>query len=396
MKSPKYYIEIPTQVVQELKVTAGEKFALQLDKNGMQLEKQDVKRASLWDVSYWWNIIPAVAMALLFFAYCAEKGQKLIPLTGSFSIATGTIVLGTMMGSLLFTIFFIKTRNDSVNSVYRNIYWRNLPTIVIAVSLILLGALLGIFWIFARVFYGAAFDQYTAALILLMFGLIINTIMINVADNITPTVLVDLLILTIIGGLLISMLANGNKQWWKHNISFLGTAKAIDSWQFNLTFIFSALLMLALVDYLFVSIKPLQRPKLPTFILRSLLTLLALEALGVGLIANNRQIPWMHYWHDRFAWAMAVTIIILIGGIKWLWPGLPNRFVWNSYLMGSLIIIVSILFGVVHYFSLTAFEIFASALAFSWIVMLFQYLLDEVNQQTKQVTVQLQLQKPNK
>ncbi|USS87995.1 DUF998 domain-containing protein [Fructilactobacillus hinvesii] len=394
MKSSKYYFEIPEQTAQKLKLEAGEKFTLQVDKNGIQLEKQGTQSTSFWNVSYWWNIIPAILMALIFFTYCTLNQARLIPLTGDYSIATGTIILGTIMGSILFTIFFIKTRNNSVNSFYRNIYWRNLPTIIVAVALILLVTLLGIFWIFARVFYGVAFDHYTATGMLFMFGIIINTIMINVADNITPTILVDLLILMIIGGLLISMLANGNRQWWKHNISFLGTSKAIDSWQFNLTFIVSALLMLALVDYLFVSLKPLHWPRLRTFALRGLLTLLAIDALAVGLISNNRQIPWMHYWHDQFAWAMALVIILLIGGIKWLLPRIPNSFMWNSYLIVFLIIVVSFLFRHVHYLSLTAFEILASALSFSWIMMLFQYLLDSINQNNQQV-VQLKIKKPN-
>ncbi|USS87163.1 DUF998 domain-containing protein [Fructilactobacillus cliffordii] len=394
MKSPKYYFEIPEQTVQKLKLQGGEKFNLQVDKNGLQLEKENVQRASFWNVSYWWDIIPAILMALVFFTYCTLTQSRLIPLTGDYSIATGTIILGTVMGSILFTIFFIKTRNNSVNSVYRNIYWRNLPTIIIAVALILLVSLLGIFWIFSRVFYGAEFDHYTATMMLFMFGIIINTIMINIADNITPTILVDLLILMIIGGLLISMLANGNKQWWKHNISFLGTAKAIDSWQFNLTFIVSALLMLALVDYLFVSLKPLHWPPFRTFCLRLLLTLLAVDALAVGLIYNDRQVPWMHYWHDQFAWAMALVIIILIGGIKWLLPNIPRSFMINSYLIVFLIILVSVLFRHVHYLSLTAFEILASALGFSWIMMLFQYLLGEINQKSQQV-VRLQIKKPN-
>ncbi|WP_252895349.1 hypothetical protein [Fructilactobacillus florum] len=61
-----------------------------------------------------------------------------------------------------------------------------------------------------------------------------------IAANLTPNMLVGMLGITIIGGLLISMVSNGNRQWWRHNISFLGTNRAVDSWQFSLTFILAA------------------------------------------------------------------------------------------------------------------------------------------------------------
>ncbi|GAA3180228.1 hypothetical protein [Fructilactobacillus sanfranciscensis] len=236
---------------------------------------------------------------------------------------------------------------------------------------------------------GVSFGIYTATLLFLIFQMIINTVMILLAENITPTMLVDVLVITIFGGVMISMLSNSNLQWWKHNISFLGTNKAVDSWQFNLTFIFAALLMMALVDYLFVSIKPLKRPLLQTQILRFLLTILAINAMCVGLISNNRQIPWMHLWHDICAWSMALDVIILIGGIRWLWPGISKNFLRISDTLGILIVFASVLFKGVHYFSLTAYEIFASALAFSWIMMLFQYLLKQINRGTHEFLVEV-------
>ncbi|ANZ57792.1 ABC transporter permease [Fructilactobacillus lindneri] len=396
MKESDYHIDIPTKVVEYLNLKPNEPMNLIVEKDGISLEKADTAQSMSWDFSSLWSIVPTILTSIIFFIYFSLEKRSSIKLTGNHSIATATIVLGLISGTILFTIFLIKARKSSVNLTYRNIYWRNFPTIIISFAAILLIFLLGIFWVFVRVFMGVTFGIYTSTMIFLIFDLIINTFMINIADNITPTVLVDLLAVTIIGGLIISMLANSNRHWWRHNISFLGTAKATDSWQFNLTFIFAALLMVALVDYLFVSIKPLHRPKVPTFILRVLLTLMALDALGVGLIANNRKIPWMHVWHDRFAWAMAFDIIILIFSIKWLWPGISRRFLRASNLMGIMIIIASVLFKNIHYFSLTAYEIFASALAFSWIMMLFQYILKEINQGTHQFIVKVKINKPIK
>lgn len=389
MSNQKYHIEIPTEVAKKIKLKPNEKLDLKIENNAILLEKQINADSIGWDVSYWWSVISAVIMSVIFFVYFILQKTRTIKFTGSYSIATATIALGLISGLILFSIFFIKARNQSVNSIYRNLYWRNFPTIIVSFTAILLFSLLGIFWVLGRVFMGVSFGIYTATLLFLIFQMIINTVMILLAENITPTMLVDVLVITIFGGVMISMLSNSNLQWWKHNISFLGTNKAVDSWQFNLTFIFAALLMMALVDYLFVSIKPLKRPLLQTQILRFLLTILAINAICVGLISNNRQIPWMHLWHDICAWSMALDVIILIGGIRWLWPGISKNFLRISDTLGILIVFASVLFKGVHYFSLTAYEIFASALAFSWIMMLFQYLLKQINRGTHEFVVEV-------
>ncbi|WP_395319405.1 DUF998 domain-containing protein [Fructilactobacillus frigidiflavus] len=389
MAKQNYHIEIPAQVVKQIKLKPNEKLDLKIENNAIRLEKQANTEDTGWDVSYWWSLIPALVTSVIFFMFFTLRKITNVKFTGSYSIATATIILGMFSGLILFSIFFIKARNQSVNAIYRNLYWRNFPTIILSFTAILLFGLLGIFWILARVFMGATFGIYTATLMFLVFQLIINTVMILLAQNITPTMLVDVFVITIFGGVMISMLSNSNLQWWKHNISFLGTNKAVDSWQFNLTFIFAALLMIALIDYLFVSIKPLHRPLLQTQILRFLLTMMAINALCVGLIANNRQIPWMHLWHDICAWSMALDVIILIGGIKWLWPGISQNFLKISNTLGGLILLASFLFKGAHYFSLTAYEIFASALAFSWIMMLFQYILKQINWGTHEFVVEV-------
>ncbi|WP_413628181.1 AbrB/MazE/SpoVT family DNA-binding domain-containing protein [Fructilactobacillus vespulae] len=389
MKDSKYKLEVPQTVIDQLELKADDKLDLTVERNGIFIKKSSDPLETSFDVDYWWNIIPAIMTSIIFYLFFTIRGQYLINLTGSYSIATLTIILGSVSGLLLFTTFMIKRRDKSKDHEYRKLYWRSFPTIVIAFTVILIVALMGFFWAVGRLFLGISFGIYTATLLIFVFQLAINTVMINIANNITPTVLVDVFALTIIGGLVASMLTNGNLKWWQHNISFLGTNKAVDSWQFNVTFIFAALLMLALIDYLFVSLKPLKRPKVRTLILRILLTLLALDAMAVGLIANNRQIPWMHLWHNIFAWAMALDIVILIMGIKWLWPGISKSFLQISNTLGILIIITTFLFKGVHYFSLTAYEILASACAFSWIMLIFQYLLREINMGTQQFIVKL-------
>ncbi|ETO40353.1 hypothetical protein B808_703 [Fructilactobacillus florum 8D] len=385
-------IEISTELAKKLQLNQNDQLQGNIDHNGIMLRKT-MKSNPDTEISTWWNVLMTILAGVVFWGYFRWQRVTTISLTGTNSIASLTITLGLLMGMLLFTICLIKTRKTAQHLVYHNVYWRNFPTLIISCAAVLLICLLGLFWVLTRVFYGVSFGIFTATLIFLLFQLGINTIMNMIAANLTPNMLVGMLGITIIGGLLISMVSNGNRQWWRHNISFLGTNRAVDSWQFSLTFILAAFLFLALVDYLFVSLQPLQRPWLPTICLRILLTVMAISALVVGLLPNNRHIPWQHFWHDQFAWLMALDIIVLIIGIRWLWPGISASFLRLSDLMGVLLVISSWLFAGIHYFSLTAYEIVASLLAFSWLMMLFQYMLTAINVGTRQVSLRVLIRK---
>ncbi|CAM2853429.1 hypothetical protein [Fructilactobacillus fructivorans] len=388
-ENPKYKIAIPNQVVERLHIKPDAKLKLTLRRQGMVVEKINDGSADSWNVSIWWSLIPAILTAVMVLIFFKYRNFRIIPLSGQFSIASGTIVFGLIFGALLFTIFLVKSRKNPQNTIYRNIYWRNFPTIVLSFTASLLVGLLGIFWILGIAFKGATFDVYTATIIIAVLEGIVNYVMIGVAVALTPTLLVDLLNLIIVSGVLISMSSNSHRYWWKHNLSFLGTSRATDSWQFNLTIIFSALLMWAVIDFLFVSLKSVQKPTVQTWILRTLMTLMAFNVAAIGIIPNDIQVPWMHFWHTQFGWSLVWIIIILIAGIRWLWPGISKNFLKTSYLIGFLLVLASILFQVVHYFSLTAFEITSFTLAFAWILMLFQYILNVVNKGILDFTVTL-------
>ncbi len=77
------------------------------------------------------------------------------------------------------------------------------------------------------------------------------------------------------------MITNSNKHWWEHNVSFLGTSQASSSWQFNLTLITSALLLAALIDFIFAALDQKFGRNRRLFILHILLTAFAV-CLGGG------------------------------------------------------------------------------------------------------------------
>ncbi len=295
-----------------------------------------------------------------------------MPLTGTLSIASLVITLGMFSGICVFSFFFVKGKRQSSNHPTQNIYWRNFPTILLSFAIILAFVLSGFFWLVGILFKNASFDVLTATFIFFLFTSVINYFMIYFATSISSTMIITLLVSVILGGLLFSMLTNADYLWWQHNFSFLGTQKAVNSWQFNITLMMSALLMIALIDYLFVSLRQSFPNNKRLLILRVLLTVTAITLGAVGFFPNDG--GDLHIIHTKAASWLVYLVIILIFSVRWLLPQVTKEFLFISYGMGGVLFICNILFANIHYLSLTAFELIAFIMAFSWILLLLQNL----------------------
>ena len=283
-----------------------------------------------------------------------------------------TIVLGLLTGIISFAIFFIKGKRNAQKNL-KNIYWRNFPVLLISFAVMLGMVLLAIFWLFSIIFEGAKFDIYTSTFLFFIFVAVINYLMIYFAVTITPTRIITLFTVVIIGGVFMAMISNRNLQWWQVNLSFLGTANAASSWQFNLTLILSAFLLLTLTDYIFSVLKENMPKNTGLMILRVLMTITALSLAGVGIFPNNKDTYW-HILHDKSANMLVYMIVIMIIGLRWLLPNVKKEFLTISYGIAALLVVADVLFQNVGYLSLTAFELIAFILAFAWILLLFQNL----------------------
>lgn len=289
---------------------------------------------------------------------------------------------GVVMGTLLFAIFFIRDRNNPQNHFTKNIYWRNFPVIVLSFALILALVLVGSMWLLGMLFNGASFDRITASIIIFVFGVFVNLAMIYFAQAVDAGVLSTVLTLVIISGVVISMAVNNERYWWQHNLSFLGTRNASSGWQFNATLIFSALLMIALIDYLFVSLQEYYPGSRRLIVLRILLTLTAINLGLVGVFPNNIS---SHLLHDQVASFLIYCVLALIVGVRWLLPQITQEFLYLSYGVGVALIVAEVLFRGIGYFSLTAFEMVAFVMAFGWLLLLLDRIESLINVGTESI-----------
>ncbi|KRN94185.1 DUF998 domain-containing protein [Pediococcus stilesii] len=339
-----------------------------------------------------WPLIVSLSAGIASLIYWLVRGMFQIPLTGDESVASLTITIGVVTGTVLFMGFFIRNRNDPNNNFSSRIYWRNFPVITIAFMMILAIVLLGTFWVFGSLFPDATFDPFTSFLLTSIFMFFANAFMILAAFKINARTLSTILSVVIISGVVISMASNGRRRWWEYNLSFLGTKNAQQSWQFNVTLIFSALLMIALIDYLFVSLEEVYKdaPRRRLNLLRFLLTLTALDFGAVGLFPNNAN---FHSLHDAVAGALVTLLVILIIGIRWLLPTISRDFLRLSYGVAVALLVLEMGFRIFMYPSLTAFEIQAFAIAFGWLLLLFSKIQIMINEGPKTYKAQIEKNK---
>lgn len=372
MGEKEFKITLPEKIVETFQLENETDVTLSIVDQKIMIEPKN-KIAGNQTISLRWFLVPTIIASIIFLGYLFFGERSQIPLVGALSIANFVLSLGVVSGVFSFLFFFIKGKKNKITTRSQGIYWRNFPTILLSFIVILVFSLLVFFKIMGLVFIGATFDQYTATMLFFVFVGAINYFMIYSALSITPAKLTSLLIFVIIGGVMLAMITNRDHQWWQFNFSFLGTIEAKNSWQFNVTLIFSALLMIALIDSLFVELqKAIPHSKRLTT-LRILLTLTALDLGAVGLFPYTETGPFQGV-HNLVAEYLVYLIIILIVGIKWFLPNVTKEFLTISYLIAATLVVVSVLFQVVGYLSLTAFELIAFMLAFSWVVLLLQNL----------------------
>ncbi len=92
---------------------------------------------------------------------------------------------------------------------------------------------------------------------------------------------------------------------------------------------------------------------------------------AVGYFPNNAT---YHHLHTRFAGYLVYIIIVLIVSVPILLPKVTKDLLLTSFAIGGVLVGLQFGFQEVHYLSLTAFEMSAFILAFTWLVLLFNHL----------------------
>ena len=382
----KIKISVPDELVKKYDLHNDDDFKITARNGEIRLKKKN-HDSNKRQFNVIWILIASILTSIAFWIFINAMHLHQVPLVGTNSIASGLIVFGGLSGMILFSAYFISNRKKITVAYSAKTFWRTFPVIVISFVLILSLVLMGIAWGLSRLFTGITFGHVVAMMLFFVFVTTINYIMVRIGLAVNYGILTTIMILVITSGTVVSMASNG-RNWWQHNLSFLGTKHANNSWQFNLTLVFSSLLMVALVDYIFVSLRAVVKNTWRTITLRIILTVTALDVGAVGLFPNNAN---FHVLHDKVAGYLVYLIIILIIGIRWLLPEVGKRFLALSYGMCVGLVIIDLMFKPLHIISLTAFELIAFILAFGWILILFDTMIGIVEDEDDKYDVKIEI-----
>ncbi|UNK72363.1 DUF998 domain-containing protein [Microbacterium sp. H1-D42] len=166
----------------------------------------------------------------------------------------------------------------------------------------------------------------------------------------------------LIVGVLASMLTASDPSWWKDNLSALGMTDDLSARTFNLTLIVAGILVTTLARYATKAI-PGVHPR-GVVAVRTCLIIVGIFLGMVGLFPVDQHFAL----HTGVASGMAVAFGVLVIALRWWLPGLSRTFLLLGYLFVAVIVVLSILFAV-QYYTLTAVELIAGTLVFTWIIL---------------------------
>lgn len=245
------------------------------------------------------------------------------------------------------------------------LHWFDLAALAIAHGVIALLGWIGIADLLEQSFIGAVVFPLPAA-VLTGVGLAVTGYVVFLsAVRLTPMLLSLVLAVFLVVGALAAMLSSSDPEWWKENLSALGITNDLSSFAFNLTLIIAGAIVTIIARYATASLPAAT----PVELRRRSLVRLGLILIGVFLACVGI-FPVSEFFllHNTVATGMAVAFAAIVIGLPRLLPSMPRVFVMLGYVYVGVIVVLGIFFAT-GYYNLTAVELVAAVLIFSWIIV---------------------------
>lgn len=182
------------------------------------------------------------------------------------------------------------------------------------------------------------------------------------ATHLDLQLLATVLAVFLVLGVLASMLTASDPQWWKENLSALGMTDDLSARAFNLTLIVAGILVTTLARYATRGI-PTPHPRGAA----SVRTCLVIVGIFLGLVGVF-PVDEFFALHTGVASGMVVAYAVLIIAVRRWVPGVSRTFLLVGYVFTLLILLLSVFFAV-GYYTLTAVELVAGTVVFTWIIL---------------------------
>lgn len=285
-------------------------------------------------------------------------------LVAALAFATGQFVLRRRFGSLPVAGAAIDPPAPAEGAA-PGLHWFDVLALSIAHAVIALLGWTGLADILEQSFIGAVVYAVPGAL---LFGVALAiTAYVSFLSSVrmTPMLLSLVLAVFLVVGVITAMLSASDPEWWQENLSALGMTDDISALAFNLTLIIAGAIVTIVARYATAAL-PDGTPdeRRGRDIVRYALVLIGVLLACVGIFPVDEFL----LVHNTVATGMAVVYTVIVIRLPQFLPSMPRVFVILGWVYVGVIVLLGVFFAV-GYYNLTAVELVAGVLIFSWIIL---------------------------
>lgn len=243
--------------------------------------------------------------------------------------------------------------------------WYDIGALALAHAVIALLGWIGVADLLDKSFSGARVYALPAAMLAAVAIAVTAYAVFLSAVNLTPMLLSMILAAFLVVGVFASMLSATDLHWWQKNLSTLGISDDVSALAFNLTLIVAGVIVTTIAHYATAAI-PIMNPREERGrrLVRVALIVIGLLLACVGVFPVDEYLTA----HNVAASGMAAVFVAMVISLHRLLPALPRVFIVLGYVFVGIIVVLAVFF-VTGYYNLTAVELVAFLLIFSWLIV---------------------------
>ncbi len=259
-----------------------------------------------------------------------------------------------------------QTRRDAAPGSARPLLrWLDVAALTLAHAAIALLGWIAIASVVSESFIGATAYSMSAALLAGVALAVTAYLAFLSAVNLTPMMVSLVLALFLVVGAFASMLSATDPDWWQENLSALGMSDDISAMAFNLTLIIAGAMVTTIAHYATANLPHSTRSEARgRSLVRTALVLIGVLLACVGILPADDFLAA----HNISATGMVIVYVAMVVSLRRLLPSMPRVFILLGYIYVGVIVVLAIFF-ITGYYNLTAVELVAAVLIFSWIIV---------------------------
>ncbi|MET0885024.1 MAG: hypothetical protein ABWX92_01115 [Mycetocola sp.] len=306
----------------------------------------------------------------------AADGEP-VPLSGRGSAGATAAGGAAILGAAAVVAGIVVRRRSTpptrrVGGTARDVF--DIAALAIAHACVFLIGTLALFSLLSRSFLGAVLFPFASAVIVGVVGAVSVYFAYLSAVNMNIYRLAALLAVFLSMGVLSSMLTAEDPLWWQKNLSALGMGSTLSGFAFNFTLIVGGLMVTIVASFATRELEIAAQSKSPKSrrrvrLLQSGLVLMGILLACVGLFPVDENLAV----HNTVASGMVTVFAALIISMAYLVPAISRAFVVLGFVFLGVIVGAAVAFAQ-GYYNLTATELIAAFLIFSWLIILIRNL----------------------